>query len=106
MLTSPPPLRPHGYGHNGIGAVMAEVSSSVGDPIFFMHHTFVDHTFRVWQNGNPDRHKTISGCADKANPCTPITLNTKLSVNGIRPDITVQEALSTLSGTFCYRYDY
>ncbi|KAI0388235.1 hypothetical protein F5Y17DRAFT_463912 [Xylariaceae sp. FL0594] len=26
---------------------MAEVSSSVGDPIFFMHHTFVDHTFRI-----------------------------------------------------------
>lgn len=99
-------LGPHGYGHNGIGAVMAEVSASVGDPIFFMHHLFVDHTFRIWQNANPSRRTTISGCADKANPCTPITLDTKLSSNGIRPDLTVRQVMDTLGGTFCYRYDY
>ncbi|TGJ83116.1 hypothetical protein E0Z10_g5643 [Xylaria hypoxylon] len=99
-------LGPHGYGHNGIGAVMAEVSASVGDPIFFMHHLFVDHTFRIWQNAMPSRRTTISGCADKANPCTPITLDTKLSTSGLRPDVTVREVLNTLSGTICYRYDY
>ncbi|KAI0529892.1 hypothetical protein GGR58DRAFT_281174 [Xylaria digitata] len=99
-------LGPHGYGHNGIGAVMAEVSASVGDPIFFMHHLFVDHTFRIWQNAMPSRRTAISGCADKADPCTPITLETKLSTNGLRPDVTVGEVLNTLSGTVCYRYDY
>ncbi|KAI0514703.1 hypothetical protein F5B22DRAFT_228073 [Xylaria bambusicola] len=99
-------LGPHGYGHNGVGAVMAEVSASVGDPIFFMHHLFVDHTFRIWQNANPSRRTTISGCADKASPCTPITLDTKLSSSGLRPDVTVGQALNTLGGTFCYRYDY
>ncbi|KAI0458284.1 Di-copper centre-containing protein [Xylaria acuta] len=99
-------LGPHGYGHNGIGAVMAEVSASVGDPVFFMHHLFVDHTFRIWQNANPSRRTTISGCADKANPCTPITLDTKLSSNGLRPDVTVGQVMNTLSGTICYRYDY
>ncbi|KAI8954667.1 Di-copper centre-containing protein [Xylaria longipes] len=99
-------LGPHGYGHNGIGAVMAEVSASVGDPVFFMHHLFVDHTFRIWQNANPSRRTTISGCADKANPCTPITLDTTLSTNGLRPDVTVREVMDTLGGTFCYRYDY
>ncbi|KAI0412042.1 hypothetical protein F5X98DRAFT_24359 [Xylaria grammica] len=99
-------LGPHGYGHNGIGAVMAEVSASVGDPMFFMHHLFVDHTFRIWQNAMPSRRTTISGCADHSNPCTPITLDTKLSTNGLRPDVTVGEVLNTLSGTVCYRYDY
>ncbi|KAI1162759.1 Di-copper centre-containing protein [Nemania serpens] len=99
-------LGPHGYGHNGIGAVMAEVSASVGDPIFFMHHLFVDHTFRIWQNANPSRRTTISGCADAANPCTPITLDTKLSSNGIQPDLTVRQVLNTLGGSLCYRYDY
>ncbi|KAI1112534.1 Di-copper centre-containing protein [Nemania sp. NC0429] len=97
-------LGPHGYGHNGIGAVMAEVSASVGDPVFFMHHLFVDHTFRIWQNANPSRRTTISGCADAA--CTPITLDTKLSSNGIRPDLTVRQILDTLGGSLCYRYDY
>jgi tyrosinase len=104
MLTSS--IRPHGYGHNGIGAVMAEVSSSVGDPIFFMHHTFVDHTFRIWQNANPSRTQTISGCADAANPCTPISLSTTLSSNGLQPDMTVSDVLNTLGGAMCYRYDY
>ncbi|KAI1198763.1 Di-copper centre-containing protein [Nemania serpens] len=99
-------LGPHGYGHNGIGAVMAEVSASVGDPVFFMHHLFVDHTFRIWQNANPSRRTTISGCADAANPCTPITLDTKLSSNGIGPDLTVRQAMNTLGGSLCYRYDY
>ncbi|KAI1183670.1 Di-copper centre-containing protein [Nemania serpens] len=99
-------LGPHGYGHNGIGAVMAEVSASVGDPVFFMHHLFVDHTFRIWQNANPSRRTTISGCADAANPCTPITLDTTLSSNGLQPDLTVRQVMNTLGGTLCYRYDY
>ncbi|KAI3316860.1 Di-copper centre-containing protein [Xylariaceae sp. AK1471] len=99
-------LGPHGYGHNGIGAVMAEVSSSVGDPIFFMHHLFVDHTFRIWQNANPSRLTTISGCADANSPCTPITLDTQLSSNGLRPDMAVRDVLNTLGGATCYRYDY
>ncbi|KAI0401901.1 Di-copper centre-containing protein [Xylaria palmicola] len=99
-------LGPHGYGHNGIGAVMAEVSASVGDPVFFMHHLFVDHTFRIWQNANPARRTTIDGCADRASPCTPITLDTRLSVGGIRPDVSVRDVLDTLGGTTCYRYDY
>ncbi|KAI1738260.1 Di-copper centre-containing protein [Xylaria scruposa] len=99
-------LGPHGYGHNGIGAVMAEVSASVGDPVFFMHHLFVDHTFRIWQNANPSRKTTISGCATSGNPCTPITLDTTLSSNGLGPDLTVRQVMDTLSGTICYRYDY
>lgn len=99
-------LGPHGYGHNGIGAVMAEVSASVGDPIFFMHHLFVDHTFRIWQNANPSRRTSISGCADAKSPCTPITLDTKLSSNGLAPDLEVRDVLNTLSGTVCYRYNY
>ncbi|KAI0196438.1 Di-copper centre-containing protein [Astrocystis sublimbata] len=99
-------LGPHGYGHNGIGAVMAEVSASVGDPIFFMHHLFVDHTFRIWQNANPSRRTTISGCADAKSPCTPITLDTMLSSSGIMPDMAVRDALNTLSGPLCYHYNY
>ncbi|KAI2631202.1 hypothetical protein GGS21DRAFT_169426 [Xylaria nigripes] len=99
-------LGPHGYGHNGIGAVMAEVSSSVGDPFFFLHHGFVDHTYRIWQNAHPSRRLTIEGCADNASPCTPISMDTVVSVGGIRPDVTVADVLDTLNGTLCYRYDY
>ncbi|CAJ2509296.1 Uu.00g143220.m01.CDS01 [Anthostomella pinea] len=99
-------LGPHAYGHNAIGAVMAEVSSSVGDPIFFMHHLFVDHTFRIWQNADAARLTTINGCADKASPCTAVTMDTVLSSMGLRPDTTVGAVMDTLGGFLCYRYDH
>ncbi|KAI0835965.1 Di-copper centre-containing protein [Hypoxylon sp. FL0890] len=99
-------LGPHAYGHNGVGAVMAEVQASPGDPIFFMHHLFVDHSFRIWQNANASRTTTINGCSDTNNPCTPITMDTVLTSNGLRPDTTVGQVMDTLGGYLCYRYDY
>ncbi|KAI1099080.1 Di-copper centre-containing protein [Jackrogersella minutella] len=99
-------LGPHAYGHNGVGAVMAEVQASPGDPIFFMHHLFVDHSFRIWQNADASRTTTINGCADANNPCTPITLDYTLTSNGLRPDTTVRNVMDTLGGYLCYRYNY
>ncbi|KAK8097967.1 uncharacterized protein PG998_013453 [Apiospora kogelbergensis] len=52
---------PHGYGHNGIGSVMGDVLGSVGDPAFWMHHSYIDRVFRVWQNVDESRRTTISG---------------------------------------------
>ncbi|KAI0475366.1 Di-copper centre-containing protein [Xylariaceae sp. FL0804] len=100
-------LGPHAYGHDGIGAVMSDVTSSVGDPIFFMHHLFVDHGFRIWQNADASRLTTIDGCATQSTPCNDtITLDTTLSSNGILPDATVSDVMNTLGGYLCYRYDY
>lgn len=61
---------PHGYGHDGIGSVMADVMGSVGDPAFWIHHTYVDRDFRVWQNADISRRTTISGTAADGPPLT------------------------------------
>ncbi|KKZ67079.1 hypothetical protein EMCG_07250 [[Emmonsia] crescens] len=100
---------PHAYGHNGIGSVMMDVAGSPSDPLFYMHHAFIDRNFRVWQNEAQARWTTING-NDAGN--RPLTLDTVLSVGGIRPDVTVRQVLDTLGGgniggvRFCYRYDY
>ncbi|KAI0179783.1 Di-copper centre-containing protein [Hypoxylon sp. FL1284] len=99
-------LGPHAYGHNGVGAVMAEVQASPGDPVFFMHHLFVDHSFRIWQNADASRTTTINGCADANDPCTPITMDYVLHSNGLRPNTTIGDVMDTLGGHLCYRYDY
>ncbi|KAI1773101.1 Di-copper centre-containing protein [Hypoxylon cercidicola] len=99
-------LGPHAYGHNGVGAVMAEVQASPGDPVFFLHHLFIDHSFRIWQNADAARTTTINGCADGANPCAPATMDTVLHSNGLRPDTTIGNVMNTLGGFLCYRYDY
>ncbi|KAI1174842.1 hypothetical protein F4777DRAFT_368085 [Nemania sp. FL0916] len=99
----------HAQGHNGIGATMADSIASPGDPIFFMHHLYVDYVFRKWQLGNLSRRTTISGCASN-DGCPPLTLDTVLYMNNICgskcPDLPVRDVLRTLQGHFCYKYNY
>ncbi|KAI1871686.1 hypothetical protein JX265_005672 [Neoarthrinium moseri] len=99
-------LGPHAYGHNGVGSVMADVSASPSDPVFFMHHLFVDRNFWLWQNSDASRKTTIDGCIDSADPCTPLTMDTVISVAGLRPDVTVRDVLNTRDGAMCYEYTY
>ena len=88
---------------------MSDVSASPSDPIFWMHHTFVDHGFRLWQNADGSRTSTINGNDAAGNP---LTMNTVVSVRGIRPDVTIGQIMNTLGGAsiggvpFCYRYNY
>jgi len=100
---------PHAYGHNGIGAVMSDVSGSPSDPAFWFHHLFVDHSFRIWQGGDAARAATINGNDASGNA---LTMDTIIHMGGIRPDIRVRDIMDTLSGTviggvpFCYKYNY
>ncbi|KAK8061318.1 tyrosinase- variant [Apiospora phragmitis] len=86
---------PHGYGHNGIGGTMAYVEISPSDPAFYMHHSYVDRVYRVWQNADPARRTSISGLTADA-----------ISLGGIKPDVTVRDVIDTLDGAMCYRYTY
>lgn len=107
MLTDSP--RPHGYGHNGIGGVMQDVWSSVGDPVFWLHHAFVDRVYWAWQKANPSRLTTISGVDGSGKP---LTLDYVISMGGITPDVRIRDILDTMGGVsiggqpFCYTYSY
>ncbi|KAJ4358817.1 hypothetical protein N0V95_002739 [Ascochyta clinopodiicola] len=94
----------HAWGHNGIGAVMSDVFASPSDPVFFLHHAFIDRNFRIWQNnGGNARISSIDG-TDKAGNA--LTLNTKINVYGFRADVTVGQILDTRGSTLCYKYNY
>lgn len=41
----------HAWGHNGIGAVMQGVYASPADPVFRLHHAYVDRNLWKWQDG-------------------------------------------------------
>ncbi|SPO07087.1 uncharacterized protein DNG_09781 [Cephalotrichum gorgonifer] len=41
--------RPHGAGHGGVGGLMLDPIASPGDPIFYLHHTWLDKVFWDWQ---------------------------------------------------------
>ncbi|KAK8078928.1 Di-copper centre-containing protein [Apiospora phragmitis] len=97
---------PHGIGHNSIGSVMADVRSSPGDPVFWLHHLYVDRVFAAWQarDATGARRRTVAGCADGARPCTPLTLQTLVPMGGLQKDVTVGEVLDTTDGAMCYTY--
>lgn len=100
--------RPHAWAHNGIGSVMAERYASPSDPIFFLHHLFVDHQYASWQavNATARTTKVDGACMEGSAPCTtPVTLDTVLAMNGLVPDVTVGEVLDTQGGVLCYTYD-
>jgi len=85
---------------------MSDVLSSPSDPVFFMHHGFVDHGWRTWQITDPaNRLYQIGGFADQAHT-RPLTLDYVLSSQGLRPDVKVRDVMDTTGTYLCYRYDY
>ncbi|KAK3314267.1 hypothetical protein B0H66DRAFT_577922 [Apodospora peruviana] len=42
-------MNPHNGGHGGVGGKMLDPISSPGDPIFYLHHTWLDKVFWEWQ---------------------------------------------------------
>lgn len=94
---------PHAWGHNGIGAVMSDTYGSPADPIFWLHHGFVDRNFRIWQNKNSARLSSINGNDVSGNP---LTLDTSINVYDIRPTVKIRDILDTTGSTLCYKYNY
>jgi tyrosinase len=93
----------HAWGHNGIGAVMQDTYGSPADPIFWLHHAFIDRNFRIWQNKDSSRVNNIDG-TDKAG--NRLTLDTTVNVYDMRPTVRIRDILDTMSTTLCYKYNY
>lgn len=99
----------HGGPHNGVGGEMADLFSSVGDPLFFLHHAQIDRLWTQWQQLDPEtRQYSLSGTGSLLNyPPTPVfqlndTINLgRLSPEGPRP---IRDLMSTVQGPFCYEY--
>ncbi|KAM7216078.1 putative amino acid transporter [Rhypophila decipiens] len=54
--------KPHIAGHWGVGGTMSDTLLSPGDPLFFLHHTWLDKLWWEWQSRNlPARLTEISG---------------------------------------------
>jgi tyrosinase len=53
---------PHAGGHGGVGGQMQNGVSSPGDPLFYLHHTWLDKVFWDWQaRDRKARTTSISG---------------------------------------------
>ncbi|KAF2279722.1 Di-copper centre-containing protein [Westerdykella ornata] len=107
---------PHSAGHGGIGGQMMNVFSSPGDPLFYLHHAYLDKLWADWQSQNLSaRLLDISG-TNRApfppfsfplpgnDPGNVTTLSHVLTVYGAVPNVTIADVMDIQGGTLCYEY--
>ncbi|KAL1923871.1 uncharacterized protein VTP21DRAFT_6906 [Calcarisporiella thermophila] len=88
---------PHSGIHVGIGGDMFTMASP-NDPLFYMHHAFIDKLWADWQKRNPRLANQYEG---RNKDGTYVTLNEVMQPFNVR----VGSAMSTTSDGYCYVYN-
>ncbi|GLA18147.1 hypothetical protein AnigIFM62618_005302 [Aspergillus niger] len=114
---------PHGAAHLGVNGVMYDAVASPGDPLFYLHHTYLDHLWWQWQKKDlparlfdmGGRNVPTSELLAMANwtfpsasilnydgdPSNTTTLNHNLWMLGIVPNATVAEVMDLGGHLIC-----
>ncbi|KAF7324633.1 Tyrosinase central domain-containing protein [Mycena kentingensis (nom. inval.)] len=101
-----PTMGLHDAGHNLVGGEMADRYSSPGDPVFYLHHAFLDKIWWDWvQMDSASRITDVSGRSTVEPPFTDITLDFELDMLGLVPTVTVREVMDLDSESLCYTYE-
>ncbi|KAL2813650.1 hypothetical protein BDW59DRAFT_167458 [Aspergillus cavernicola] len=117
---------PHSAGHAALGGVMFDTIYSNGDPIFYLHHAYVDRMWWQWQQadlanrlteiggpnvpsqevlqsvGLPPPSSTLVDYNGDEGDTT--TLAHVLWMHGIRPNVTIAEVMDLGGGVICAEY--
>jgi tyrosinase len=98
----------HTGGHYTIGGdAGSDFYNSPADPAFFPHHGMIDRVWWTWQNLDlKKRQNALAGGTIIGGLGANATLNDTLTMGsyvGVK-NITIQDAMSTLAGPFCYTY--
>ncbi|KAI0190321.1 Di-copper centre-containing protein [Astrocystis sublimbata] len=103
---------PHAGGHGGVGGVMENLMLSPGDPVFWLHHTFIDKIWWDWQTRNISvgGNNTFGGRSDPAyvphfgDGGNTTTLNHVLFSHGLAPNITIDDVMDLGGPYMCAEY--
>ncbi|KAH4102311.1 hypothetical protein HBI81_009010 [Parastagonospora nodorum] len=98
----------HTGGHYTMGGdAGSDFYNSPADPAFFPHHGMIDRVWWTWQNLDlKQRQNALAGGTIIGGLGVNATLNDTLTMGsyvGVK-NITIQDAMSTLAGPFCYTY--
>ncbi|KAI9296354.1 Di-copper centre-containing protein [Neoconidiobolus thromboides FSU 785] len=85
---------PHGSVHNGVGGDM-QTMASTNDPLFWLHHAFIDKIYHDWQQANPSLANTISGKNQN---------NRDVGLNDIQAPFNVPSSAGLNINSLCYTY--
>jgi len=82
--------------------------SSPGDPLFYLHHTFLDRVWWQWQE--KDLGKRLSDIAGYTTGSEPeggwvlATLEDVLDMKGVIPNQKIRDIMNIKGGVLCYEY--
>lgn len=80
------------------------------DPLFYLHHAFVDRLWWNWQSKDPSNRLYQLGGPSSQGPCEgeceETTLDYIMTTYEIRPNVTVKDVMDIQGGYLCYNYDY
>ena len=100
---------PHSILHSSVGCEMAASATGSYDPIFFLHHSYVDHLFAYWQELHQLRGESEPFVAEFDKPIPPFDRGEVK--NGFKNDnqrtLRKHMGRDTLNykGNYCYEYD-
>ncbi|KAL4940282.1 hypothetical protein BDV06DRAFT_224224 [Aspergillus oleicola] len=119
-------MYPHSAGHAAVGGVMFDPTESNGDPIFYLHHAYLDRLWWQWQRADlPTRLSDMGGPnvppqeifdlagirapgnvegINEGDPGNETTLGHVLSMNGLVPDVTVADVMRLEGEVICAEY--
>lgn len=113
----PDQLTLHASVHIGVGGNtgdIANVNSSPGDPLFYLHHANLDRIWEQWQAKSPANRNDFFG-PDKEwaypfnffgdIPYTNVTAEFQVGIGGLGAPLKVRDLLSPTRGPLCYRYE-
>ncbi|KAJ3565331.1 hypothetical protein NPX13_g7549 [Xylaria arbuscula] len=114
--------KPHSSGHGGVNGLMVDVALSPGDPIFWLHHGYIDKLWWDWEALKvPARLtevslQTIGGnntARGKSDPAwvnyfgdngTTTTLNHALTSHGLVPNATIADVMDIGGDYVCAEF--
>ncbi|KAF2844815.1 Di-copper centre-containing protein [Plenodomus tracheiphilus IPT5] len=107
--------KPHGLMHSVIGGDFMDVLASPNDPIFWLHHTFLDYLWALWQQCDAARlhdiggARTTRGLGPEGDKIENTTLDTPLWTGFVASDVPVGKIMDTMNGdgegVLCYKYE-
>ncbi|KAJ0118780.1 hypothetical protein J7T55_013034 [Diaporthe amygdali] len=103
---------PHHGAHTATGGLMADKDASPGDPVFYLHHNYIDRLWWKWQAADNETRlwdmsgNTVNETLYPQQAGVKASLNTTIQQQNIIPDIQIREVMNAQGGYLCYDYDY
>ena len=102
----------HGAGHFVIGAEASDIYSSNCEPIFYLHHTYIDSLWQAWQSADPtrSRFREIGGPQKPWTAGPNVTLDFQIDLGPVGRPIPIRKIMDITKGNTggigCYEYEW